>query len=179
MQQMVQGNCQVRKHHDMNVRKWSFLLVCMCCITSVSFAQTAAKSLYFELGGAGLATVNYDMRFQKKNDGFGFKVGFGGFKIAESNALLVPVGINYLIGKDNRNYFEVGLGLTIVTVNERYYNNGETTRDRFSSTFGHAFFGYRLQPKDGGFLFRAGLTPVFDGYSFIPYWAGVSFGYKF
>ena len=156
------------------------LIVVFTCFTSFfGFTQTAAKSVYFELGGAGLATVNYDMRFQKKNDGFGFKVGIGGFKVDEENALFVPLGVNYLIGKDERNYFEVGLGVTIVTIKEIVYNNGTPTNDRFSSTFGHAFFGYRLQPKDGGFLFRAGLTPIFNRDGFIPYWAGVSFGYKF
>ncbi len=162
----------------MHLKKVSFILLFSCAIFSAS-AQSAAKSIYFELGGAGLATVNYDMRFQKKNDGFGFKVGIGGFKVDEENALFVPLGVNYLIGKDERNYFELGLGVTIVTIKEIVYNNGTTTNDRFSSTFGHAFFGYRLQPKDGGFLFRAGLTPIFNRDGFIPYWAGVSFGYKF
>ena len=35
------------------------------------FAQKAAKSAYVELGGAGLASVNYDMRLMKKEDGIG------------------------------------------------------------------------------------------------------------
>ena len=156
------------------------LIVVYTCLTSFSgFTQTAAKSVYFELGGAGLATVNYDMRFQKKNDGFGFKAGIGGFKVDDVSSLFIPIGLNYLIGKDERNYFEVGLGITFVSEKEIYYNNGVQTNERFSSTFGHAFFGYRLQPKDGGFLFRAGLTPLFNSDGFIPYWAGVSFGYKF
>ena len=38
-------------------------------------SSTAAKSIYFELGGAGVASFNYDMRFHKKEDGLGFKVG--------------------------------------------------------------------------------------------------------
>jgi len=90
-------------------------------------------------------------------------------------ALFVPIGLNYLISKDERNYFEVGAGVTIVSITERYNNES----DNFSTTFGHAYFGYCLQPKNGGFIFRAGITPIFRGNFFFPYWAGISLGYKF
>ena len=90
-------------------------------------------------------------------------------------ALLVPPGLNYLISKDERNYFEVGAVVTIASITERYNNDS----DNFSTTFGHAYFGYRLQPKNGGFIFRAGITPVFRENFFFPYWAGISLGYKF
>ena len=146
-----------------------------CFIFSVN-AQTAAKSAYFELGGAGLASINYDMRFKNKEDGFGFKVGVGGFSVNGTSALFIPVGLNYLLGKDERNYFEIGAGLTVVSIKDDFINEDNST---FSSSFGHAYFGYRLQPKNGGFLFRAGITPVFSKDGFIPYWAGISFGYKF
>jgi hypothetical protein len=149
----------------------------------------AAKSIYLELGGAGLlATVNFDMRLQKKEDGLGFKVGVGGLgvfnKIDGERTLFVPVGLNYLIGKNKRNYFEVGGGITIMSIANRSttYNGGVTNTtsiNSFSTTFGHAYFGYRLQPKGGGFLFRAGITPIFNSEGFVPYWAGISFGYKF
>ena len=156
-----------------------FALVFLLIISHYSAsAQSAAKSIYFELGGAGLATFNYDMRFQKKEDGLGFKVGAGGYNIDQQRALFFPAGLNYLFGKDGKNYFEVGAGITIVSFKDRYYDiNNE--RPKFTATFGHAFFGYRLQPKNGGFLFRAGLTPIFMRGTFFPYWAGVSFGYKF
>lgn len=149
--------------------------------TAAANAQTAAKSIYFELGGAGLASFNYDMRFNKREDGLGFKAGIGGFKIDDVGAIFIPLGINYLLGKDQRNYFEVGGGVTIVSIRERYYDfyTGTPTNDKFSTTFGHAYFGYRLQPKNGGFLFRAGITPLFNRDGFFPYWAGISFGYKF
>ncbi len=151
------------------------LTIALLFLSKFINAQTAAKSVYFELGGAGLASVNYDMRFQKKDDGLGFKVGVGGFDVDGTQALFIPVGFNYLLGKDQRNYFEIGLGVTFVSINEDYFYS----QDRFSTTFGHAFFGYRLQPKNGGFLFRAGITPIFNKDGFVPYWAGVSFGYKF
>ncbi len=154
---------------------------------TVANAQKAAKSVYAELGGAGLASINYDMRLQKKEDGLGFRVGVGGFSIRvndfnggtdKTGILTVPLELNYLLGKDNRNYFEVGAGATIVSVTNKN-SNSSFQDDQFSSTFGHLYLGYRLQPAEGGFLFRAGITPIFGKGYFIPYYAGISFGYKF
>ena len=156
------------------IRITNFAIIFLLIAVSAK-AQTAAKSVYFELGGAGLASINYDMRLQKKDGGLGFKVGVGGFSIDGVGALLVPIGLNYLISKDERNYFEVGAGVTIVSITETYNNES----DNFSTTFGHAYFGYRLQPKNGGFIFRAGITPIFRENFFFPYWAGISLGYKF
>lgn len=159
-------------------------LALFACIAATGFAQQAAKAMFFELGGPGLASFNYDTRFTKKEDGIGGRIGFGGFKLGSNSqsvgAIFVPVGLNYLIGKDGKHYFEVGAGATFVgifTNNDDPYDNHED--GNFESTFGHLNFGYRLQPADGGFFFRAAINPIFDGDSFIPYYAGVAFGYKF
>ena len=167
--------------------KKTFILFFILIVTIPSLiAQKATKTAYVELGGAGLASLNYDMRLMKKNDGLGFRVGLGGFSINDGSykttALFVPLELNYLLGKDDKHFFELGAGATVVSVKEKntfndpYYNNSD---DKFNSTFGHLYFGYRVQPKDGGFLFRAGLTPIFGKGYFVPYWAGVSFGYVF
>jgi hypothetical protein len=140
-------------------------------------AQGAAKAVYFELGGPGLASVNYDMRLNNKQDGIGFRAGIGGFSVEGTSALFIPLAINYLIGKDKKNYFEFGGGVTLVSINDNYIS--DTNDNNFNTTFGHLYFGYRLQPKDGGFLFRAGMTPIFNSHGFVPYYAGISFGYKF
>ena len=141
-----------------------------------TFAQTAAKAIFFELGGPGLASFNFDTRFTKKEDGIGGRIGVGGFKIDGESLLAIPVGLNYLIGKDGRHYFEVGGGASIVSYNSEFFEDGDGT---FESTFGYLNFGYRLQPKDGGFLFRAAIVPIFNKDGFLPYYAGISFGYKF
>lgn len=136
-------------------------------------AQSPAMSVYGELGGPGLASINFDTRFQKKNSGLGARIGIGGFKIDDVGALLVPVGINYLLGKDDKNFLEIGAGFT-------YVNTSDGTIDgNFSTSFGHLWFGYRLQPKDDGITFRAGINPLFGSGTFIPYYLGVSVGYKF
>lgn len=161
-----------------------YILVLLLAIVTANktIAQKNAKAIFFEIGGPGLASVNYDMRLKGKEDGLGFRVGIGGFSLSDGNyndkttAIFIPLGLNYLLGKDGKNYFEMGGGVTIVSVSNTYNSSGNET---FSTSFGHLNFGYRLQPKNGGFLFRAGIVPIFSSNGFIPYYAGVSFGYKF
>jgi hypothetical protein len=142
-------------------------------------AQTPAKAIFFELGGPGVASINYDMRFTKSEKGIGGRVGIGGFSLGTSgdrvSAIFIPLGVNYLLGKDEKHYFELGGGVTPVFIKDDFSSNSET----FKSTFGHLNFGYRLQPKEGGFFFRASINPVFGKGFFTPYYGGVSFGYKF
>ena len=145
-----------------------FLFVFSFCAQS----QKAATSVYAELGGPGLASFNFDTRFAKKEDGIGGRVGIGGFSIEGEGAVFIPVGVNYLLGRDKKNYFELGAGVTPV------FGTGDIGGD-FSATFGHLLFGYRLQPEKGGFMFKAFISPVFGNGFFVPYYGGVSFGYKF
>jgi hypothetical protein len=143
-------------------------LACFILAAIMVKAQTPAKSFYVELGGPGLASINYDMRFAPKEDGLGFRVGLGGFSFWDESFLTVPLGLNYLLSKDKKNYFEIGAGATIVSSSS---DGDETLR----STFGHLSFGYRLQPENGGFLFRAAIVPVFNSEGFVPYYAGIAF----
>ncbi|HZV70572.1 MAG TPA: hypothetical protein VFG10_13550 [Saprospiraceae bacterium] len=144
--------------------------------TVIAFSQfvsaQSAKSVFFELGGPGLASFNFDTRFGSGEGGLGGRVGVGGFSVGGTGVVFVPIALNYLLGKDTKNYFELGIGVTPV------FGTGEFDGN-FSGTFGHLNFGYRLQPLDGGFTFRAFITPVFGNGFFIPYYGGVSFGYKF
>jgi hypothetical protein len=136
-----------------------------------SYGQ-GAKSVYFEIGGPGLASFNFDTRFGPKEGGIGGRIGVGGFKIDEVGVVFLPVGLNYLFGNDQKNYFEIGAGATPVFGDD----GGDSD---FSETFGWLNFGYRMQPVNGGFTFRAFITPIFGNGVFIPYYGGVSFGYKF
>ncbi|MBC8034375.1 MAG: hypothetical protein H7Y03_09525 [Chitinophagaceae bacterium] len=138
----------------------------------------STKTVYFELGGPGVASFNFDTRVSGRNDGLGFRAGFGGFSDGDESIFFFPLQVNYLFGKDTKHFFEVGAGATIVTQTGDFDSDGI-----FESSFGHAYFGYRRQPADGGFLFRAGITPIFNITSrnsfFLPFYAGVSFGYAF
>src|SRR5664279_3560370 len=150
------------------------LLLCACFnFVNVTYAQTAAKAAYAEIGGPGLASVNFDMRFAKQEDGFGGRIGIGGFSIGNSGdrvgIVTVPVGLNYLIGKDKKNYFELGAGFTYV--HAKATTNSSSAN--FHSSFGNLTLGYRLAPEKGGFFFKAEITPVFGDGFFLPYFAGL------
>lgn len=152
------------------------LLLTTISILAVSFSahsQKAATSVYFEIGGPGVASFNVDTRFSKKESGIGGRLGIGGFSIDGEGAVFVPIGLNYLLGKDNKNYFEIGAGVTPVFV------TGSDTDSDLSSSFGHVLFGYRLQPKNGGFTLRAFISPIFGEGFFWSYYGGLSLGYKF
>jgi hypothetical protein len=163
------------------MKKTFFLVIAFVAIFSIAKSQSSAKSVYFELGTPGIASINYDMRLQNKSDGLGFRVGVGGVTIDGTGAVFIPLGLTYLIGKDNKNYFELGAGGTVlITFEKDFYSNGTTTSTRdFNSSFGHVYFGYRHQPQKDGFVFRAGIAPIFGKGFFIPYIPSLSFGYKF
>ena len=147
------------------------ILVLIAC-SSTLLAQTG-RAVFFELGGPGIASFNFDTRFGPRNDGFGGRIGFGGFSIDDESQLFIPLQLNYLLGQDNKHFFEIGAGATITSSSDDFDDG------IFENTFGHLHFGYRLQPPKGGFMFRAAIIPIFGGGDFIPYYAGVSFGYRF
>jgi hypothetical protein len=164
-----------------NMQKSLIVFVFVFMLSNAATSQESnggAKSVYFELLGPSIAGFNYDMRFSKKQDGLGGRVGFGGFKIDGEGAFFIPVGINYLLGKDGKNYLELGTGVTFINSSNRNDFNSNDT-EVFNSSFGHLCFGYRYQPTKGGFLFRASISPIFGKNFFFPYYAGISFGYKF
>ena len=141
-------------------------------------SRPSNQSIYAELGGHGLIfSFNYDARFSPKPDGIGGRIGIGGFALGDDIKMLtIPVGINYLAG-NNGKYFEGGLGAV-------YSSGGFFDNDRnFGKVFGVITFGYRKQPNDGGFTFRAAITPIFGTVDneaiFYPWMPSVSFGYAF
>jgi len=156
------------------MKKIIALLLVSSALLNVSYAQTAAKAAYVEIGGPGLLSANFDMRFANKEDGAGFRVGVGGFPVNKVTVVTVPLGLNYLIGKSKKNYFEVGAGFTYLNISAK--NKG--TSKNFTSSFGNITVGYRYAPAKGGFFFKAELTPIFGSGFFIPI-AGLGFGYKF
>jgi hypothetical protein len=139
-------------------------------------AQLGAKSVYAELGGPGVAAINFDTRFGLREDGLGARIGIGGLSLGGVTVLTLPLGVNYLIGKDNKNYFELGANVTPVII------RGDgliSSSNQFRETFGTILLGYRMQPLNGGFTFRAFVSPLIGKGYYYPFYAGISFGYKF
>lgn len=155
------------------MKKLIFATIALFILSFSTQAQKAATSVYFEVLGPGVASFNVDTRFSKKEGGLGGRIGLGGFSVDGEGAVFVPIGLNYLLGKDSKNYFEMGAGVTPVFI------TGSDADSDLSSTFGHVLFGYRLQPKDGGFTFRAFVSPIFGEGFFWSYYGGLSLGYKF
>jgi hypothetical protein len=171
-------------------------------------SKVPSKSIYVELGGAGLPySFNYDFRFDKtKMDSWGMRVGAGGYSVNDEQQSFsffsIPVMVNKLYGK-GPHYFELGLGATFFAFSERVYNNvscyydqngqyicneSTSTSDDFSfilpvdgspSIMGTMNFGYRRIPVDGGFTWKVNLNPIFNNNGFWPLYAGVGFGYAF
>lgn len=158
---------------------WSLFV--LSGFASKVFAQKESHgTLYMELFGNGLTySLNYDMRFSGKPDGIGGRAGIGYFAIDGISLATVPLMVNYLMGKNGK-YFEIGAGATYLAAADRQNSNPTGSPiNRGTGWIGSLSFGYRSQPVDGGFLFRAGLTPFFDRSSFWPFWPQVSVGYAF
>ncbi|GAB3646148.1 hypothetical protein GCM10028791_05620 [Echinicola sediminis] len=136
-----------------------------------------SENIYVELGGPGLFSFNYDTRFVGRTDGIGGRAGIGYMGIDGSNVLSIPLGLNYLLGKDDK-FFELGINATYFSASVDL-DWGDDGSDSASSVIGSLIFGYRKQPADGGFLFKAGLSPYFNSNFFYPFVPYISFGYAF
>lgn len=158
----------------------SLLITLVSTLFLLQAKAQVPMAAYVEVGGPGLISINYDTRFSQAEDGLGGRIGVGGLwaKGEESDRVSIftlPVGLNYLFGKDGKNYFEVGAGFTYLNVGSRL----ESETSTFSGSFGNLTFGYRLAPENGGFLFKAQLTPIFGQGGFFPFFGGIGLGYKF
>ncbi|WP_209328837.1 hypothetical protein [Lunatimonas salinarum] len=156
--------------------------------------QVPRQSIYLELGGAGLAySVNYDFRFDKANQqSWGMRMGAGGWAtrsdFSSESLLTIPVQVNRLFGK-RKHFFEIGGGATFIHYRDRdTWNNSNFEWRNFNfildsgdtpAFMGTLNMGYRKVPENGGFTFRANLTPIFNHNGFWPLFAGISFGYAF
>jgi hypothetical protein len=174
----------------------AILLLSFLSMSTVAMAQentsskvTGQTSFFAELGGPGiLFSANLDRRFTKSHLGIGGRIGLGfisGQTYEENNGnyiydqrsvLTVPIQVNYILGKPTSVHtFEVGAGITFIGKKLEvldFYEDDATT------VFGSASFMYRRQPKDGGFSWRIGFTPLMaKGY--IQPFAGASVGYNF
>ncbi len=156
------------------------LFLCLLFPVKNALAQTEnATQVYFELFGAGGgASLNFDSRFDKKENGLGYRLGIGGeffysSSLGTSKAISVPVGVNYLFG-ERKHHFELGSGATAFFGDQFYY-----PKNYWGANFSA---GYRLTPFERkGFSFRAGYMHWIlfaNGTDFSPY-LYLSFGYRF
>ncbi len=158
------------------------------------FPEAAPRqNVYVELGGNGVAfNAMYESRFRKAADGAGLKVGLGGFTSNYEKVFTLPVGVNWLLTKDNKHFFEMGFGATFLHYEDTYdwgwpggtydpypVDVAGLTIDAKNSVFGHLTLGYRRQPSTGGIMWGVAVTPQFNENGFWPVWFGLKFGYSF
>ncbi len=97
------------------------------------------------------ASVNFDMRFKKdENDGFGFRAGVGNSLILDENITTIPLGVNYLLGK-NKSSLLLGANGTLGL----FDNKLEDIFNRQNSQFIPSLeLGYRYRPISKGIAFQ-------------------------
>ena len=159
--------------------------------------EISGDVFYTEFGGAGvMMSFNFDSRFKRgERLGWGYRAGLGfslgslewdydnatfNYDISEfekRSFCTVPIGLNYIFGRKNSsNTFEIGGGATFLSrkISIFYYEVAEA-----GHFIGHVNMMYRRVPINGGFLFRAGFTPIIGtSGEFMPMVA-VALGYAF
>lgn len=155
----------------------SCLLLVFCLSANTAEAQVepqleAKNAVYIEIGGNGLLyTLNYDYRL---NPDWAARAGIMYASGDGVSLTLVPLTANYLYG--TKHNLEIGAGITYFAVSasgdDEFMGIGASTV-AFTTNV-----GYRYQSLDGGFVFRAGIAPIFTEFGTFPM-PGVSFGYGF
>lgn len=138
------------------------------------------NTVFGELGGSSfLVSINFDKRFSKSPEGFGVRVGAGYMAWQDTKIYNFPILVNYLTGKNGK-YFELGIGPTIGYAQERQEPmDPDLSFEPYLTLYGSINIGYRYQPVNGGFNFRAGISPILNFDNVIPFWPYLSFGYSF
>jgi len=143
--------------------------------------RTANNSIYVEgLGPGILYSINYDRNF----DDFVGRIGFSyiglsassnsssGGSEAHASWITVPLTLTYVGIGSKKNMLELGAGVTVVHVGAGASTfattNAKSESDSETLLFGDLIVGYRLQPLDGGFMLRTGLSPIFGHGIFVP-----------
>jgi hypothetical protein len=154
--------------------------------------KPAQNALYAELGGnSGWYSLNYE-RYLRPDAAI--RVGFSYMSITASagtgmnNAsasatwATLPIMFDYLGLSSGGHTLELGAG-----VNMMYFGGTSATFDATAMSsgvipVGTATIGYRYSAPSGGFVFRAGYTPLFfvtTETKQVFHWGGMSFGYRF
>ncbi len=150
-------------------------------------------SISFELGGRGLIySINYEYKFV---DDFVVSAGISFFHLMESETdksselMSFPISIGYLLELGEGHYTEFGLGImNLINTGDLVEYSGNT--DYFMNPT--VSVGYRYQPQDSRWIFKALATPFLgtksptnnEGTAFQPLgsvfqiWGGLSVGYS-
>jgi hypothetical protein len=165
-------------------------------LTTTQEAPLAQNAIYVELAGAGgFYSVNYE-RFLRKDVSVRGGLMYmsmsatatsgGSGASAKATWISVPVMAQYLGLAAGAHALELAGGLSIMYMsgNVGTFDATSSNSAMGSSTIpvGTAAVGYRYSDPGGGFVFRAGYTPLIFFTTEVKevfHWGGMSFGYRF
>lgn len=148
--------------------------------------EAARNAAYVELGGPGIFySLNYERFF---GESWSVRWGLSGFGLIEDGTrdamtiFVVPITGQYLFFEGSH-HLELGGGI------HTGFAHSDLNEYEDSDVFGLVAIvgslGYRYQPMDGGFVFRATFSPMYWGERFdilgsaLQLWGGLSAGYAF
>jgi len=146
--------------------------------------RTAFNNLFVEGLGPGLW---YSFNYERIISDVGIRAGLGYISLSGSSStseahvywLTIPVDVNYIGIGSKKHIFEVGGGFTVLAVGAGASGLGvDSQNDSATLFFGHLNLGYRMQPPTGGFMMRAGISPIIGKGVFLP-WPYISLGAAF
>lgn len=147
--------------------------------------REAKNSIYAEGAGPGLFySINYDRTISD----FAVRLGIGyigvsanaadGSAGASASFTTIPVTVSYLGIGSATHIFELGAGASILHMSAGAHALGVEADGSATTALGTLIIGYRMQPADGGFMLRTGISPVFGHGIFLP-WPYLALGGTF
>jgi len=142
-------------------------LTCIAPATVRASERSAKNSVFVEGLGPGVVySVNYE---RMVHDDLGVRAGLSyismsasaGTTSASSTALFFPLTASYVGISSGSHALELGGGATLFYGSGSASSFGVSTEGSGMAALGSASAGYRLQPLDGGFQFRVGLSTLF------------------
>lgn len=148
-------------------KKRNILLLLFSLLAFCNLQAQTKQQVYVELLGASTTVgVHYDSRFGK-NSHWGFRAGLAFTSTdnedfidsgpLKTRGVTLPVGINYLIGK-NKHFAELGLGVSFGNYQCTFRKEEKLFKKNITGSFLFLDMGYRYQPAKGVSV-RLGLNP--------------------
>ncbi len=172
----IKQNFNHRQFNMKTIFTFFFAIVCFAAFSQV--APRKVNTVYVEGLGSGINySLNYDRMFRSdKKYPMSFNVGIAMYARDHAVELVLPVGVQSLIGRNNH-FFELGLNLVPYSYSYKHsyeqnyqkYENGVytdhigmvTTKDNKFYLMLNPKIGYRYQPTAGGLFVRVTFTPFF------------------
>lgn len=163
-------------------------IICTAFSTGLLKAQEndtvprARNAIFIELAGpGGLYSVNYDRCF---HDQMSVRIGFTTWTLpwfigTDLRFTGFPLMLNYFTGQGDT-HWEIGGGIVPFISRSSGESSfwGKSSSEERSGVIGAVSAGFRVQPPEGGFFFRAVVTPLFGPGGSIVY-GGLSIGGTF